>query len=109
MIRSELVASPSELTFAHKRHTGLWPSDPSGQELSIEQPTWEEAKERYGGVLVLDARSSSRVSVLCTQESSSDWDLKLEDFPAPPYSTSRALATYLNKELIGVSPYLHVS
>src|SRR5919199_2057435 len=77
MIRSELVAFPSELRFAQKRYTGLWPSDPSGQELSIEQTTWEEAKERYGGVLVLVARSSSRVSVLCTKESSSDWDLKL--------------------------------
>src|ERR671932_550609 len=109
MIRSELVASPSELAFAQKRATGLWSPDPSGQELSTEQTTWEEAKERYGGVLVLDARSSSRVSVLCTKESSADWDLKLEDFPAPPYGTSKPLATYLNKELIGVSPYLHLS
>ena len=109
MIHKELVASPSELRFAQKRYTGLWPPDPSGQELSTEQTTWEEVKERYGGVLVLDARSSSRVSVLCTKESSSDWDLKLEDFPAPPYDTSKPLATYLNKELIGVSPYLHVS
>jgi hypothetical protein len=33
MIHSELVDSPSELRFAHKRYTGLWPSDPSGQEL----------------------------------------------------------------------------
>jgi hypothetical protein len=109
MIHRELVASPSELRFAHKRYTGLWAPDPSGQELSTEQTTWEEAKERYGGVLVLDARSSSRVSVLCTKESSSDWDLKLEDFPAPPYDMSKPLTTYLNKELIGVSPLLHLS
>ena len=109
MIHRELVASPSELTFAQKRHTGLWSPDPSGQELSIEQITWEEAKEGYGGVLVLDARSSSRVSMLCTKESSVGWDLKLEDFPAPPYGRSKALATYLNKELIGVSPLLHLS
>jgi len=39
MIRRELVASPSELRFAQKRHTGLWPPDPSGQELSTEQTT----------------------------------------------------------------------
>ena len=109
MIRRELVAFPSELRFAQKRYTGLWHPDPSGQELSTEQTTWEEAKERYGGVLVLDARSSSRASVLCTKESSVGWDLKLEDFPAPPYGRSRALATYLNKELIGVSPLLHLS
>jgi hypothetical protein len=108
MIHRELVASPSELRSAQNRYTGLWPSDPSGQELSTEQITWEEAKEGYGGVLVLDARSSSRVSVLCTKESSLGWDSKLKDFPAP-HGRSKPLATYLNKELIGVSPYLHLS
>ena len=106
---TELIASPSDLKFATKRYTGLWPPDPAGQEFYPELVSWEEAKEAFDAVLVLDPRSSTRVSVLSLKEPKSAWERELLNFPTPPngkvaYEPNEVLVMRFKKELVGICP-----
>ena len=97
------VALPSEVTLVRKHLMGPW-RDP--HRLDLKPAGWEEARERYGALLVLDKATSTRVSVLCTRESVASWQRVLLDFPTGEYRPEdRSLRRFLNSRLIGVSPY----
>ena len=60
-------------------------------------------------MLVLDAGSSTRVSVLSTREPIAAWERELLDFPSPSvgefgYEPNEVLTMRLKKELVGISP-----
>ncbi len=107
--REKVIALPSELKFATKRFVGLWSPDPSGQELGSRPVPWEEARDEFGALLVLDKGTSTRASVLCTSEPYFGWRIALKDFPSGPYPVSQTLAVRLNRDLAGVSPYAYVN
>lgn len=114
--RSHGVALPSELVCARKPRYGFW-----GPGLV----PWEEAKQDYGALLVLDEESADGVSVLCRREPYDDWRRELENFPNPEPDEppgpdpdgsgdpelekadhDRALRAYLNRRMgEGVAPY----
>jgi len=97
------VAMPSEVTLARKHPTRPW-RDPHRVDLT--PVGWESVRERYGGLLVLDEGTSTRVSVLYTRESVADWQRVMEDFPTGEYRAGdQSLKRYLNSRLTGVSPY----
>ena len=73
------IAHPSELLLLRRSYGGPW-SDPN--RLGIERVRWEDVKQQYGGLLVLDEDATARVSVLCTSEPLADWWLALMDFPS---------------------------
>ena len=76
------VALPSELTLLRRHLTGPW-RDP--HRVDLRPVDWENAKERYGALLVLDKATSTRVSVLCTRQSVTTWRRVLLDFPTGEY------------------------
>lgn len=98
------VAMPSDIVLLRKIATGPW-YDP--YRIVLPPVAWGDIRERYGGLLVLDRNTSTRVSVLFTRESMTDWRRVLEDFPSGEYRpTDRGLKRSLNSRLTGVSPYL---
>jgi hypothetical protein len=72
------VALPSEVVVFPKVYGNL-PSDGS----DYRPVPWDEAKQKYGALLVTDGRSYSGVSVLCRSEPISLWQLSLGLFPSP--------------------------
>lgn len=98
------IAAPSEVVLLPRAYSGPW-NYPI--RLGIEPIRWEDVKQQYGGLLVLDEDATARVSVLCTGEPLADWGLALADFPLGeelrpenPY-----LKRYLNSRLTDVSPF----
>lgn len=97
------IAHSSEVMLLPRSYSGPW-SDP--QRIGLDPVRWNDLKERYGGLLVLDQDASARVSVLCTGEPLTEWGLALADFPSgelrpeDPY-----LKRYLNSRLTDVSPF----
>jgi hypothetical protein len=100
------VAMPSEVAFVRRSYRGPWRGDPTGHDLEPEAISWEEAREPYGGLLVLTKDTSTRARVLCTREHTEHWRTALMDFPSgslrPDDDVLRAV---LNSRLTRVSPY----
>lgn len=66
---------------------------------------WEEIKDRFGALMVLDEESPSGASVLCTREAHTDWLIHLERFPSPGSASAEDLADYLGPLLSDVGPH----
>jgi hypothetical protein len=68
--------------------------------------SWEEAREGFDALFVLDPSRRMKSSVLVRRESAFCWQRELEDFPAPPYEAEHlsALAWVLNDWLADISP-----
>jgi hypothetical protein len=100
------VAMPSEVAFVRRSFRGPWRGDPTGHDLEPEVIGWEEAREPYGGLLVLTEDTSTRARVLCTREHTEHWRTALMDFPSGDLQPEdKVLRGALNSRLSGVSPY----
>lgn len=98
------IALPSEVTLLRRVYHGPWRDS---YRLERESVVWQEAREPYGGLLLLDGSTSTKVSVLSTRESLADWQLVLEDFPSGKFVPGDwRLRGYLNARLTGISPYM---
>jgi hypothetical protein len=79
-VRDEtIVALPSEVYFPRTGAGGALHPLP---EPSRELVPWERMRRDFGGLLVYDGDSPTRVSVLCTSEPLNLWRSRLADFPA---------------------------
>jgi hypothetical protein len=72
------IALPSEVVVFPKVHSNH-PSDGS----DYRPVPWDEAKKKYGALLVVDGRSYTGVSVLCRSEPLNLWQMCLRWFPSP--------------------------
>jgi hypothetical protein len=107
-LSSDVVAVPSELQFLPKRRSLPGGVDhPSGGELYPQPIPWQEAKEPYGAVFVLNERASRKATVVSTHEPADAWLFAMPDGEFLASSTN-AVDTYLNLELVGVSPFGYV-
>jgi hypothetical protein len=99
------MALPSEITFATKgSHLGRL-------ERSVELHQlvpWEEIRENFGALLILDKKVPDGVSVLCTREPLHYWEVGFRFFPSGAPSGALELDgddyTFLNVYLGHVSP-----
>ena len=66
-------------------------------------------KEQFGAQLLLDPKSESGVSVVCTREPVDEWLEALDNFPSSDDMPAGVLASYLNSVLDDISPYVLVS
>ncbi len=105
-LNENVVALPSELEFFRKSRSIHEPleEDSSGEEVYPEPIPWEEVREPYGAVMLLDGRVAKKASVVCTREPANSWRFALPDLTWGGLSKKDVLF-YLNKELTGVSPY----
>jgi hypothetical protein len=87
------VALPSELV-VFPRVYGDLPSDGS----DYRPVPWDEAKQKYGALLVADGRSYTGVSVLCRSEPLSLWMWCLKWFPSPSGEHAEQIATAPDRE-----------
>ena len=103
--RSKVVL-PRELKFARKTGRGIWIGDPTAYDYSADVVEWEEARESYGGLIVLTENRTAKASVLCTREHTMKWWTAISDLPAGTLRPEdRVLRAFLNSCLVGVSPY----
>ncbi len=96
------IALPSEAMVFPKSYSGPW-IDP--QRMGPAPVPWDDVKDPYGGLLVLDEDASARVSVLCTGEPLGDWWQALADFPEDLRPQNRSLKRSLNSLLTEISPF----
>jgi hypothetical protein len=96
---------PEEVSFLTKE-TYRYPDDPSGRPTRPANMSWEEAREGFDALFVLDPSRRMKSSVLVRRENPRSWQRELEDFPAPPYEAEHlpALARVLNDWLADISP-----
>jgi SAM-dependent methyltransferase len=66
----------------------------------------EEARERFGDLLVLDVTTPTRVSVLCTAEPFDSWRREAAFFTSAETPDRVHLIETINDEIGGVSPYI---
>ena len=100
------VAMPSEVAFVRRVYRGPWRGDTTGYDVEPARVGWKEAREPYGGLLVLTEDTSSRARVLCTREHTEHWRMALKDFPSGDLRPKdKVLRAALNSRLSGVSPY----
>jgi hypothetical protein len=66
----------------------------------------EEARERFGGLQVLDAATPTRVSVLCTVEPFDSWRREAAFITSAETPHRVHLIETINDEIGGVSPYI---
>lgn len=105
-----VVAQPSEVRFFQKRERlPGWRPDPAGWEPHPEPFSWNELKEHHKGLLILDPKTSVWGSVICQREHAHRWLFEVPDLPGTrPNATASekaAALSYLNRRLVGVSPY----
>ena len=103
------VANPSELRFFTKRSRLPGRPDPAGYEPYLFPRPWDELKEGYKALIVLDPFSSTRCSVIYRREPGDRWLYELSDLPLRTFETlsdKRDALLYLNEKLTGVSPYV---
>jgi hypothetical protein len=105
-----VVAAPSHIKFRRNL-------DPAGvggpwiDESDFELVPWAVIKEQFGAQLLLDPKSESGVSVVCTREPIDEWLEYLDNFASSAAAPTGAgvLASYLNSVLDDISPYVLVS
>jgi hypothetical protein len=101
----ETMALPSEITFATRGpHLG-------GLERSVgfrRLVPWEDIREYFGGLTILDNKAPDGVSVLCTREPLNHWEIGFRQFPSGAPSDALELDkhsyAFLNAFLEEVSP-----
>jgi hypothetical protein len=87
------IALPSEVVVFPKVSVNL-PSDAS----EYRPVPWDEAKQKYGALLVADGHSDTGVSVLCRSEPLNLWQLCLHLFPSPSGERAEQIATSPDRE-----------
>ncbi len=105
----ETMALPSEVMFAARGpHLG-------GLERSVKLRRlvpWEDIREYFGGLTILDNAATDGVSVLCTREPLHHWEVGFRFFPSGAPSGALELDedsyVFLNAFLDGVSPYAFI-
>jgi CGNR zinc finger len=105
----ELVAMPQDLTFFPTRE--LLPADrpdASGRTYDPRPEPWEKVKGTFGARMIIDEHTPTHAAVLCTREhaSSALFALPNERIFQAMVADPKRWANYLNKGLVGVSPYL---
>lgn len=106
-LKLDQIAVPSETRFVPKVVDGGGGLD---GELSVDRSpwdpvSWETIKRRFGATMILDERSPTGASVLCTREPHSDWLIHLRQFPSPDTAPARDIADYIGSVSGDVSPH----